>query len=241
MSTYHLRVDSVDDNEKVNRFVEKFQNEFSKLLVYHEISTKTTKPHYHIHIQYIKEHVKKDEDRYRKAYSRFFEVKGSEYSYSKDKGKSEVYTVKDRNKRYTIGYTDDEIEILYKMSYRKKTDTQEPKSGIKSGSKQKQQEAPLLKMYKWFIEQLEADWKRYNYEHIRDYDIVEFLQYQNEQRYIALKVMKWYGVHANKAFMYKKMAECADYIRYKFQYDYNNVNLHQTDELMVSQILQYMA
>lgn len=205
---YHLRVDYERDEEKLKGFYEKFKDDVTELFGYHEISEKTKKPHFHIHIKYNNEQTEKDIRAKRIAYQRYWDRKGGAISLHADKGNSRVYTVKNKDRVFYVGILVEELMKYELASY-------VPSKGPDPSRKVKQkQESPMEKLLKAFNEQLEKDVHDYNYEHLVKKTKDDFVT----DKYVVRFIMKWYGKHANKSFMIKKMAECANYLKYNVLY-----------------------
>lgn len=205
---FHYRVDYERDDDKVREFYKKFSDIIEKFMAFHEVSAKSGKSHYHIHIHSSVELDELAINKYRKQFAKFWNVKGPSQSFTRDRGKSKIYTTKDNCRVFVVGYTDEEIAGFYSQSYEKPTEVKEK---VKTKTIQ---ENPMERMLKGFREHAERRVVEMNQQAkgtLIEYDIEDVY---NDDCEIVRFVMKWYGSVIHKSFMKHKMAECANYLKY---------------------------
>lgn len=220
----HMRIDGEIDPEKEQGFLERFGEDIEFIYMYHEISTKTEKPHYHAHIKY-KHPIKIDN--LRKQYKRYW--KTEKLTLCVDGGTSRIYATKDLNRRVAHGIDLDLLRIYELISIPKRADLKEER---KKKLKQLglEEMSPMEKMLTAFKTNVELKVERYNTEHV---DKREPSFYYTD-RDIGIFVMEWYAKHLKKSFMINKMSECMMYIRYHV----NNFGEDNVDEITLSRLME---
>lgn len=223
---YHLRVDHDNDDEKVAGFIDKFASSYKFVYVYHEISKKEKKPHYHIHLVF---NDKVKIDSVRRAYNRYWERSGTQLTLTADKGLSRIYTVKDLNRCKFFGVSPEILRIYELVSKPKQEDL------VKEERKKRKEKGidignPMEVMLEAFKMNVQMKVEKYNAEHLDKRE----LEFYYTDRFIGIFVMEWYAKHLKKSFMINKMSECMMFIRYHV----NNFGEDNVDEITLSRLME---
>lgn len=205
--SYHLRVDGTYDHAAIKDFDDHFIRDFNITIIfaYHEISDKESKPHFHAHLECDQFKDEKALRAARKRIKEYFNKDGSKVSFSKDRGNSRCYTVKQKNRIYYRGITEDELKVLEDNSY--------TKDQVKT-TKTKE-DVPMLKMYKQFEKQIMRDVEYKSKGKLKPVEHKEFV----DHRYVTRFVIRYYHSIVNKSFGIGRMAEAANFIYYKYLFD----------------------
>lgn len=207
--SYHLRVDGEYSNEDLSEFDKYFTGIFkiSVIFAYHEISDKESKPHFHAHIECEQFGDEKALRAARKRIKDYFGKKGSKVSFTQDRGQSKPYTVKQKNRIYYRGISEDELKVLEDASYLKET-------------KKQPEDPPMLKMYRRFMLQVQSDIRsksRGLLKSLESRDIVD-------NDYVTRFVVRYYHNISNKSFGIGRMAEAVSYLYCKYLWEECGIN-----------------
>lgn len=205
--SYHLRVDGEYSETELSDFDSHFIDIFkiTVIFAYHEISDKESKPHFHAHLECEQFEDEKALRAARKRIKDYFCKNGSKVSFTQDRGQSKQYTVKQKDRIYYRGITDGELKVLEDASYFKKD----------SKTKKQPEEPPMLKMYRRFMLQVEADIKsksRGLLKSLESRDIVD-------NDYVTRFVVRYYHNISNKSFGIGRMAEAVSYLYCKYLWE----------------------
>lgn len=225
--SYHLRVDGNYDEAELKRFDDHFIRDFNITVIfaYHELADKTLKPHFHAHLECDQFKDEKALRAARKRIKEFFGKEGSKVSFSKDKGMSMIYTVKQQHRIYYRGITEDELKVYESKSY--------TKDQVKT--KGKKEDAPMLVMYKKFEQHVDEDIDKLSKGKLKPVDIKDIV----DRRYVTRFVVRYYHSIAHKSFGIGRMAEAVNFIYLKYLWD--KCHISNNDETWVDPDRDYIS
>lgn len=207
-----LRVNEITQDQ-LKAYMETYAERYGvkRVLMYDEIGDKNNKPHLQgvvglVPIEDVKEQNKLIATM-RKSLQSFFDRRGPRLSFKqvRDYTGYTAYIVKQGKQVLNIAYTPDEVREFEANAKVIQLDMAKNKKGTAKGTS-----TPMQIMYDHFEVWYLSEYEQYQKTHIH----ASHAKYLTDSR-IARFVIKYYGEMAHKSFMKKKMAEAANYLKYR--------------------------
>lgn len=218
---YHLRVDYPEDSKKIETFmVEHLETNVVFAYAYHEggdDGEDSKKSHYHMHIVYNVLPTRKELNKYRMDYKRYFGRSGSSFSLACDKGVSRIYVTKEKKRVDFTGVLSnfDEVLKIYEILSSSKEDCDAEREQLKKKREEKKAsgKTPMEILYESYNERMCGLCDAYNKSHLDKRDI----SFYQTEKYMCDYVMEHYANILKKSFSVQRMAEALLYLRYRIK------------------------
>lgn len=206
---YHLRVDGTFTHEEQREFYDHFLEiyKIDVYFAYHEYADVTGKPHFHAHLECDSLNTEKEVRAARKRIKDYFDLDGGRMSFTRDRGNSRKYTVKQKRRVFFRGITAEELDELEGQSY------------VSTKPEKEKKDSGMSKVYDQFFKDLESDVERLSKGRI---DRVEH-QSIVDKRYVVNFIIRYYHSIAHKSFGIGRMAEATNYVYMRYLYEHKQV------------------
>lgn len=230
-----LRVDDVT-SDRLKAYVDAHAERYGikRVLMYDEVSDVVQKQHLQGIIGLVPLPDAQTQNKHiatmRKSLQSFFDRRGTQLSFKqvKDYTGYTAYIVKQGNQVLNVGYTPDEVRAF-------EAKAQEVQMGMARNQKGTAKGTPMERMFDAF-----ETWYLAKYEERRKVRLGVTHGSFMTDNLLARFVIMYYGEIAHKSFMKKKMAECANYLKYRALQKYDGYKHEEFLETTSSHIVDYM-